>query len=274
MKENITVITGAVVMAILIAVTIVFSIGVDNEAPEIYFEHDIMYSDIQSMDVLLEGVTAYDRKDGDVTEQLMVESLIVLEGNEFAKVTYTAKDKSNNIAKASRIVAYSGDGSSIYASSAVDGEEEGEENPEATASQEVTASQEATASQETTASQEMASAAESMETEMTSDTQTESTGAETTAATETTGAINSEAPVLTLKTSSGSIKAGEFFNVASYVESITDNKDSRNELYKRIGIEGSYDSNTPGEYRFKVYCIDTDRNFSNKEEFVLSVVGE
>lgn len=261
MKENVTVILGAITIAVLIAITIILGIRVDNTPPVIQFEHDIMYEDTQDISVLLDGVTALDRKDGDVTQNIMVESLIVLEGNEFAKVTYTAKDNSNNIAKASRIVGYSGDGKSIYASSTP-----GKNEPENSGSDIPT---ENTTEQEETKEIPTEESSEQPETDMTEP----ESSVESTEQPESTVA-NREAPVLKMSASSGTIKAGEFFNVASYVESITDDKDSRNELYRRIGIEGSYDSNTVGEYRFKVFCIDSDRNISNKENFVLHVVNE
>ncbi len=259
MRDNILAIGGTIVVAILVAITIVLSVGVDNDAPEIFFEGEISYNDRQPIAALLEGVSARDGRDGDVTSSIMVESLIVLDNGEEAKVTYTAKDKSNNIVKASRIVSYSGSGQSIYASSTV-----------------VISNEDLSSGNipVTTAPPTEAPTTEPPTTEPETTTQEETTTSEpetTTAA--PTVAANSEAPVLTMAAKEGSISVGQFFNVASYVSNITDNNDTREELFRRIGIEGTYDSYTPGDYTFYVYCIDSDRNISNKETFVLHVTN-
>ncbi len=264
MRDNILAISGTIVVAILIAITVVLSIGVDNDAPEITFTGEISYNDRQPIAALLEGVTAKDSRDGDVTSSIMVESLIVLDGGAKAKVTYTAKDKSNNIVKASRIVAYSGSGESIYASSTV-----------------VISNEDLTAGNVpfTTEAPTMAPT-EPPTTQAPTEAVTEATTPEetTTAEPETTtaaptAAAGGEAPVLTMTAHEGSINVGGFFNVASYVSNITDNNDTREELFRRIGIEGTYDSYTAGDYTFYVYCIDSDRNVSNKETFVLHVTN-
>ena len=262
MKENILVISGTIVAAILIAVTVMLGIGVDNDAPVINFEEKIAYDDKQPIAALLEGVSAYDGRDGDVTSSIMVESLIVLDNGKEAKVTYTAKDKNNNIVKASRVVAYSGSGQSIYASSTVAISNEdltAGDLPLTTQAPTVTPTEPPTTEAPTEAV-----------TEPTTPEETTTAEPETTTAAPTVAA-GGEAPVLTMVTHEGSINVGGFFNVASYVSNITDNNDTREELFRRIGIEGTYDSYTSGDYTFYVYCIDSDRNISNKETFVLHV---
>lgn len=275
MKENMTVAIGCFAAAILLALTIMLNAGTDHTGPVITFDYDITFTEGQDVNALLEGVNAVDSRDGDVTANVMVDSLIVLSGNEFAKVTYSAKDNSNNITKASRIVQYEGSGRSIYSASASElmretfpeQEESSLENPDASAARETTA-EETTAAEETSAAKETTSAEET------------SAAKETTAAgeTETTKPLqttaNSEVPVLKLSAKEATIKTGGNFNITSYVSSITDDKDGREELYRRIGIDGSYDTGTAGTYTFKVYCIDNDRNISNKESFTLHVVEE
>ena len=63
----------------------------DTEGPSVY------RSDM-SNEELLTGVTATDRKDGDVSSSLTVESVYEIDDSHVA-VTYTAKDNSNNITK-------------------------------------------------------------------------------------------------------------------------------------------------------------------------------
>lgn len=270
MKENIITAVGLTAAGILLAVTLVLGAGADYRGPQITFLYDITYSEGQDIAVLLDGVEAFDERDGDVTANVMVDSLIVLNAEagqlQFAKVTYTAKDKSNNITKASRIVGYEGSGRSIYSASAsemmTEQEETGTVVPDAeTTAAETTVAEETSGTEETTGEPETTAAEETSGTE------------ETTGEPETTAPRVREAPVLTLSTREVTIHAGERFNIASFVSSITDNKDSRETLYRRIAIDGTYDAGTAGTYTFKVYCIDSDKNVSNKESFTLHVSG-
>lgn len=72
----------------------------DTEGPEIVFtsEAPSVYRSDMSNEELLTGVTATDRKDGDVSSSLTVESVYEIDDSHVA-VTYTAKDNSNNITK-------------------------------------------------------------------------------------------------------------------------------------------------------------------------------
>lgn len=79
----------------------------DKVAPVISFpEETVVYEEGTDTAILLEGVRVYDEVDGNVTDTLVVESIIPMDNNQEATVLYYAKDKSNNIAKASRIVTY------------------------------------------------------------------------------------------------------------------------------------------------------------------------
>lgn len=243
MKENLSVIFGVAVIAVLFVLVTVLQLGTDRQPPEIIFEGEMSYSDTQDIDVLLYNVTAYDNRDGDVSRNLKIESLIVLEGNEHAKVTYTVKDNHNNIAKKSRLVAYKGQGRNIYTS---------------LAAQEIT-----------TSAQSLAEGTP----EQTSAGQTQRAPEQTTAG-QTQRAASASAPVIKLKTSSATVKIGGNFNITTYIENITDDKDTRSELFRRIIISGGYDTNTAGEYRLTVYCTDSDRNISNREAFILNVTED
>lgn len=77
----------------------------DRQAPEIFIDGTIVYQD-GMQEELLEGVTAKDEQDGDVTASLVVETVTPNVKSETAVVIYAARDNSNNIAKASRIVEY------------------------------------------------------------------------------------------------------------------------------------------------------------------------
>ena len=57
--------------------------------------------------LLLEGVTAVDEKDGDVSDSLLVEKVAGTNGKEVI-VTYVARDGANNVGKASRAFTVAG----------------------------------------------------------------------------------------------------------------------------------------------------------------------
>lgn len=93
-----------VIDVILLALCVWIYVGKDRTAPTITLgDNQIQYSQGMDMDLLLEGVTAYDPEDGDVTASLLVEKIgNVMDGE--VMVTYIARDSSNNVAKAYRAV--------------------------------------------------------------------------------------------------------------------------------------------------------------------------
>lgn len=79
----------------------------DTKGPEIIVEdRNITYVEGDDKKALLDGVSAYDDRDGDVTESVMVKDIVALNNGTQAKVTYAARDKSNNISEGYRIVTY------------------------------------------------------------------------------------------------------------------------------------------------------------------------
>lgn len=79
----------------------------DTEAPVIYFpDAEVVYVEGTDTSVLLEGVTAVDDVDGDVSDTLVVESVIPMQNQYQATALYYAKDKANNVRKAERIISY------------------------------------------------------------------------------------------------------------------------------------------------------------------------
>ena len=80
----------------------------DHTPPTITFNSDtITISAKASSTALLQGVTATDLTDGDLTSQVRIQGTTQLLTNNSAKVTYVVFDSSNNIATASRTVLYS-----------------------------------------------------------------------------------------------------------------------------------------------------------------------
>ena len=96
----------AVLSAALLVLNGVYLMSRDRTAPSISFPVDeITYRAGASYDSLLEGVTAWDTVDGDVSDTVRVREVLAMDGGR-AMVVYVAKDRANNIREESRAVKY------------------------------------------------------------------------------------------------------------------------------------------------------------------------
>lgn len=90
------------------ASTVYNRIVIDHTPPVITCASDVVTVSVNDpQEALLAGVTATDDRDGDLTSQVMVQSVSTLITNSTAKVTYIVFDHSNNMATVSRTVQYS-----------------------------------------------------------------------------------------------------------------------------------------------------------------------
>ena len=89
---------------ILIVVCVVLLLGRDRKAPAISFsENDLIYYSGIDNEKLLQGVTALDAKDGDVSDRIVVEKIVQNKNENRAVVYYAVTDLDGNAAKASRV---------------------------------------------------------------------------------------------------------------------------------------------------------------------------
>lgn len=102
-----------VLLAVLLCCVVFFGYsvfagrGVDHTAPVITIPQEPLRISVGAGDAeLLAGITAEDRRDGDVTESLLVERVSALSADHRAEVTVAAFDKAGNVAKARRTVEY------------------------------------------------------------------------------------------------------------------------------------------------------------------------
>lgn len=238
MKTKIT-IALALVTILLMSISVVSFISRDTEAPEITLpEADITYEAGTDQSILLQGVTAYDEEDGDLSDKVRIYDIAVLEDGVRAQVVYAVYDESYNLGKASCIINYvsAGKGKDVVLDTTEDATEEVTEE-----------------------------ATEATEEEIEEDTEE---------VTEEEVDEDSPSPVIRLTNSEVRIDEGGSFNALSYVASATDDEDSREYLYRNIHIDGSYDVNTAGEYTLTYYCMDSDENVSNKAKLKLIVQSE
>lgn len=89
---------------ILIVVCAVLYFKSDRTEPKIEFlSSDLVYKDGMEQAALLEGVTAYDSKDGDVTDRIVIEKQIDNREDNTVVIFYAVSDRAGNVAKASRV---------------------------------------------------------------------------------------------------------------------------------------------------------------------------
>lgn len=80
----------------------------DKKAPQIDVSAGVQQISVKdTADALLQGITAKDDTDGDVTASLVVEQIRLLDSDGNASVSYAAFDRAGNVAKISRQVRYS-----------------------------------------------------------------------------------------------------------------------------------------------------------------------
>ena len=254
MKKGIIALMSAACLA-LGGVTFFLLATEDRKAPEIQIQDaDITYVNGSDYSELLKGVTATDNREGDVTQNLVVEGVYPNDDGTTASVVYAVKDKKNNVRKASRIVKYQADPNSL-----VSEEEEKDEQTDMHAdvqddTTEDTQSQ-AVGVEEKSESDSMVKSDEEDEPDALSD-----------------SSDSPESPVIVLKQSTVTIKRGESVKRVSYVESITDYKDDKDTLWKQIQIVGdTFDSSTSGTYEQIYYVVDSDGNKSNEAKLTIVV---
>lgn len=92
------------VNVILIAVCIVFYVGMDRKCPEFKFQvSSLTYNESMEQVRLLENIMAYDNKDGDVTDRIVIEKMVENKAESSVVVFYAVSDLAGNVAKISRV---------------------------------------------------------------------------------------------------------------------------------------------------------------------------
>ena len=247
--KKIVAVVGAIDVVLLV-VCLVLYLGKDRKGPEIFFDEEkqIEYAEGMDEELLLEGVTAVDEKDGDVSDSLLVEKVAGTNGKEVI-VTYVARDEANNVGKASRaftVVGSYGGGDILP----VEGETFETGDMPGT---------EDTTEAETESNEEGSSGEE------------EGQG-------ENQGEGNNEGepagpnPVLVLNADVIETKKGVAPNWNEVIETMSDDKDDYNTLYNNLKLEGQVKLNEEGEYTVTLYTVDSDGNRSEVRNLVVKVV--
>lgn len=196
---------------------------------------DITYKEGDPYDVLLVGASAYDNKDGDLSNNVRIYDIAVTGNGYEALVTYAVYDYSNNLGKGTKLVKY------VAA-------EEPSKNEEVT---EETTTEEPTTEAPTTE----APTTETPKPDGFEDPVMESKGS----------------PVLKLKQHEVSVEVDGSFDPLSYIEQMVDDHDSESDLYRNIHYNMDYSLSSDATYIITYYCIDSDGNKSNEANLRLIV---
>lgn len=270
MKNGILAIMSIVCVG-LGAVAVFLRVTEDRKPPEIHFqENEITYVKGADYSELLLGVTATDNRDGDVTDSLVVESVYPNDDGVTATIIYVARDTSNNIGKANKLVKYqNGDMADSALDDTGESSQGNEENADNSSSGQQT-SPAASSDAENVNQGNGQPAADGAPADINGDAEeSENSDSETE---EDEDNLPEGSPHIKLTTDRVTINRGDSINRISYVESITDDKDQRLSLWNKIQIAGDeFDRNTPGTYEQIYYVVDSDGNKSNEAKLTIVV---
>lgn len=242
MKKGI--LAGLIVLCLaLFAGTAAVMVTGDRKGPEIAVPSgaDVTYEEGSDTALLLEGVTATDDRDGDVTDSVIIENIFPNDDRTGASVIYAAKDSHNNVTKVTRCVNYkaAGDAAAPEENTETDGSDAAPaENAEAEGSDAAPAAEEAQQN-DTEGVKNEANAKMEIE------------------------ALPSKSPRMYLNTYETTVKAGSELDKISYIKEITDDADSQKTLFAEIQVDGEVDTATPGDYTLTYHVTDSNGNQSN-----------
>ena len=228
----------------------------DRTAPEIKVDQSkkIAYTEGEDYGKLLEGVTAQDDKDGDLTSEVFVEKVVPVSKKK-AVVYYGVTDKAKNVGTASREVTYQ----------AAEGSNAAEETTENTASEDTT--------QKTKKKPKKAKTKKTAEDKKAEETTQDAAAAEQPNTDQQSATLqpNGTRPAMKLAEEAKTIARGTSFNALNEVTDAVDDKDDRDTLFRGLHIDGNYNVNQAGTYTLQYYVQDSDGNTSDPITFTLTV---
>lgn len=292
------IVTILAVLSVILACVFYWLKGQGDYTPPVisFPDNEITFTEGENKENLLKGVTAIDETDGDVSNTLVVESVIPMRDELRATVIYYAKDKSNNVGKATRTVSYLTEETKEWVEVLEEDAAGGQEQDETNEKEDEKEEENETDTGDVTPPGENGGS-QAPETEETPQQGQENQGedpapqaGESQSGDSDTEEPQSENPALqteepqeeelpagsprvTLKTDQVEVARGSKHNFLDYVEEITDDKDDRSWLWHQIYITGLKDLNldVPGTYELYYTVTDSDRNVSNRAKLTVVV---
>lgn len=236
----------------------------DRTAPEIKVDQSkkIAYTEGEDYGKLLEGVTAQDDKDGDLTGEVFVEKVVAVSKKK-AVVYYGVTDKAKNVGTASREVTYQ----------AAEDSDATEETVQDTASEDTTQKTDEKSEKKTKKKSKKAKAKKTAEEKKAEETAQDAAAADQQSADQQSEALqpNGTRPAMKLVEEAKTIARGTSFNALNEVTDAVDDKDDRDTLFRGLHIDGNYNVNQAGTYTLQYYVQDSDGNTSDPITFTLTV---
>lgn len=239
----------------------------DRTAPKIKVDQSekIAYTEGEDYGKLLEGVTAQDDKDGDLTSEVFVEKVVPVSKKK-AVVYYGVTDKAKNVGTASREVNYQ----------AAEGSDAAEDTARDTASED--ASEDTTQKTDEKSAKKTKKKSKKAKTKKTAEDKkaeetTQDAAAEQQSTEQQSEALqpNGTRPAMKLAEEAKTIARGTSFNALNEVTDAVDDKDDRDTLFRGLHIDGNYNVNQAGTYTLQYYVQDSDGNTSDPITFTLTV---
>ena len=274
-----------IVNIILIVVCLFFFLRMDRTAPKLEFQaNDLVYNSNMEDTRLMEGITAYDAHDGDITDRIVIEKKIENRDDNTLVVFYAVSDKAGNVTKASRefgarFLPENKDEmlneikeAGIDAALDTDEESATSENGEMNTDEETEAEATAVPTQtpEATSSPSPSPTATPSVEPTVAPEQTEESAPQQEAPRSAPAAAPEGAPTLTLKVSEVKAKVGVKPALVEIIGKLADDKDSYETLFHNIVIS-KYDINKAGTYQVTLTAQDTDGNQSTPQPLTIIV---
>lgn len=236
----------------------------DRTVPEIKVDQSekIAYTEGEGYGKLLEGVTAQDNKDGDLTSEVFVEKVVPVSKKK-AVVYYGVTDKAKNVGTASREVTYQ----------AAEDSDAAEETVQDTASEDTTQKTDEKSEKKTKKKSKKAKTKKTAEEKKAEDTAQDAAAAEQQNTDQQSATLqpNGTRPAMKLAEEAKTIARGTSFNALNEVTDAVDDKDDRDTLFRGLHIDGNYNVNQSGTYTLQYYVQDSDGNTSDPITFTLTV---
>lgn len=235
----------------------------DRTAPEIKVNQSkkMAYTEGEDYGKLLEGVTAQDDKDGDLTSEVFVEKVVPVSKKK-AVVYYGVTDKANNVGTASREVTYQ----------VAEGSDAAEDTASEDIAEDTTQKTDEKSAKKTKKKSKKAKTKKTAEDKKTEET-TQDAAAEQQSADQQSEVLqpNGTRPAMKLAEEAKVIAKGTSFNALNEVTDAVDDKDDRDTLFRGLHIDGNYNVNQAGTYTLQYYVQDSDGNTSDPITFTLTV---
>lgn len=235
----------------------------DRTAPEIKVNQSkkMAYTEGEDYGKLLEGVTAQDDKDGDLTSEVFVEKVVPVSKKK-AVVYYGVTDKANNVGTASREVTYQ----------VAEGSDAAEDTASEDIAEDTTQKTDEKSAKKTKKKSQKAKTKKTAEDKKTEET-TQDAAAEQQSADQQSEVLqpNGTRPAMKLAEEAKVIAKGTSFNALNEVTDAVDDKDDRDTLFRGLHIDGNYNVNQAGTYTLQYYVQDSDGNTSDPITFTLTV---